>query len=171
MCCCFYIYVHHHSLLHPLKVYFTGGFALDQHHITEGNGAVRFGCPIDQWADIETVDLRLGRFDFSIVNTHGDHHIGYIHNEARCTITYRYENLLLIAHLATFAVWMIGKVAELKHWHCHYQANTVKTEKVLSTFFLGLEVIKRGVENFLKSEFNEAIKRLRLQHKEACGYV
>lgn len=96
---------------------------------------------------------------------------GLAFNEARCTSTYRYENLLLVAHLATFAVWMIGKVAELKQWHRHYQANTVKTEKVLSTFFLGLEVIKRGADNFLRQEFTEAINQLRLQHKEACGYV
>ena len=66
---------------------------------------------------------------------------------------------------------MIGKIAEIKHWHWHYQANTVKNEKVLSTFFLGLEVIKRGTEDFLKQDFTEAIKQLRLQHKETCGYV
>ena len=78
---------------------------------------------------------------------------------------------MLVAHLATFAVWLIGKIAELKHWHRHYQANTVKSEKVLSTFFLGLEVIKREVDNFLRQEFTEAINQLRLQHKEACGYV
>ena len=96
---------------------------------------------------------------------------GLAFNEARCTTTYRYENLLLVAHLATLAVWMIGKIAELKQWHRQYQANTVKTEKVLSTFFLGLEVIKRGADNFMKNEFIDAIKQLRLQHKETCGYV
>lgn len=96
---------------------------------------------------------------------------GLAFNEARCTTTYRYENLLLVAHLATFAVWLVGKIAELKHWHRHYQANTVKTEKVLSTFFLGLEVIKRGADDFMKQVFTEAIKQLRIAHKEACGYV
>ena len=96
---------------------------------------------------------------------------GLSFNESRCTSTYRYENLLLVAHLATLAVWMIGKIAELKQWHRHYQANTVKTEKVLSTFFLGLEVIKRGADVFLKRDFMDAIKYLRLQHTEACGYV
>ena len=64
---------------------------------------------------------------------------GLAFNEARCTTTYRYENLLLVAHLATLAVWMIGKIAELKQWHRQYQANTVKTEKDLSTFFSGLK--------------------------------
>lgn len=96
---------------------------------------------------------------------------GLSFNEARCTTTYRYDNLLLIAHLATLAVWMIGKIAELKHWHRHYQANTVRTVKVLSTFFLGLEVIRRGADNLLKQDFIEAIKQLRIQHKETCGYV
>ena len=96
---------------------------------------------------------------------------GFSFNEARCTTTYRYENLLLIAQLATFVVWLIGKIAELKHWHLNYQANTVRTEKVLSTFFLGLEVIKRGADNFLKLKFTEAIKQLRVQINEAGCYA
>ena len=96
---------------------------------------------------------------------------GLSFNEARCTTTNRYENLLLVAHLATLAVWLIGKIAELKCWHRHYQANTVKTEKVLSTFFLGLEVIRRGADYFLKQDFTDAINQLRIQHKESCGYV
>lgn len=96
---------------------------------------------------------------------------GLSFNEARCTTTYRYDNLLVVAHLATLAVWMTGNIAELKQWHRHYQANTVRTEKVLSTFFLGLEVIKRGADNFLKQDFAEAIKQLPLRHNQTCGYV
>jgi len=96
---------------------------------------------------------------------------GLAFNEARCSATYRYENLLLVAHLASVAVWMIGKIAELKQWHRHYQANTVKTEKVLSTFFLGLEVIRRHADDFLKRDYLDAIKSLRLAHNKACGYV
>lgn len=96
---------------------------------------------------------------------------GLSFNEARCTTTYRYENLLLVAHLATLAVWLIGKIAEMKQWHRDYQANTVKTTKVLSTFFLGLEVIKRDADRFLKQDFSNAITQLRLQHKETCGYA
>ena len=96
---------------------------------------------------------------------------GFSFNEARCTTRYRYENILLIGQLATMSVWLVGKIAELKNWQRHYQANTIKTEKVLSTFFIGLEVIKRGADNFMKNEFIDAIKQLRLQHKETCGYV
>lgn len=96
---------------------------------------------------------------------------GFSLSEARCTTTYRYENLLLIAQLAHFAVWLIGQIAEMKNWQRHYQANTVRHEKVLSTFFLGLEVITRGVDDFMRKEFTEAVKLLRLQHNEVCGYA
>ena len=96
---------------------------------------------------------------------------GFSLNEARCSATYRYENLLLIAQLATFSVWLIGMIAEMKQWCRDFQANTVRYEKVLSTFFLGLAVLNRGEDGFLKRDFTEAIKQLRLRHDEACGYV
>jgi len=96
---------------------------------------------------------------------------GFSFNEARCSKTYRYENLLMIAQLASLAVWLIGHIAESKNWQRSYQANTVRTEKVLSTIFLGLEVIKRGADDFLKQEFTSAIRQIRLQHNEACGYA
>jgi hypothetical protein len=96
---------------------------------------------------------------------------GFSFNEARCTTTYRYENLLLIAQLATFAVWLIGYIAESKNWQRSYQANTVRSEKVLSTFFLGLEVIKRGADDFLMQELTKAIKQLQVQVNEARAYA
>lgn len=96
---------------------------------------------------------------------------GFAFNEARCSATYRYDNLLLVAHVATFAVWLIGQVAQLKGWQRRYQANTVKHEKVLSTFFLGLEVIRQGAVDFAKSLFVMALKQLYALHKQACGYV
>jgi len=88
---------------------------------------------------------------------------GFSLGEARCGTTWRYENLLLIGQLATLAVWLIGHIAELKQWHRSYQANTVSHTRVLSTFFLGLQVIKGGLDGLKKSEFTEAIKRLRGQ--------
>ena len=96
---------------------------------------------------------------------------GFGLDEARCTTTYRYENLLLIAQLAILAVWLVGQVAEMKQWHRQFQANTVWHEKVLSTFFLGLEVIKRRMGDFSKHDFSEAIKQLQIQHNKACGYA
>jgi hypothetical protein len=83
--------------------------------------------------------------------------------EARCTTTYRYENLMLVGTLAMFAVWLIGKVAELKQWQYRYQANTTKTRNILSTFFLGCQVFRKSSLTFRKPEYSEAIKAMR-QH-------
>jgi hypothetical protein len=91
---------------------------------------------------------------------------GFSLNEAKCTTTYRYENLMLVGTLATFAVWLIGKVAELKQWQYRYQANTIKTENILSTFFLGCQVFRKSAIDFRKSDYNQAIKAMRQQVME-----
>lgn len=96
---------------------------------------------------------------------------GFSLDEARSTTHYRYENLLLVAQLATLAVWLVGQVAEMKQWHRHYQANTVRTEKVLSTIFLGLAVIGRGLDQFLKPDFTEAIRQIRLRITREAGWA
>ena len=83
--------------------------------------------------------------------------------EAKCTTTYRYENLMLVGTLATFAVWLMGKVAELKQWQYRYQANTIKTRNILSTFFLGCQVFRKSSFTFRKYEYREAIKAMRHQ--------
>lgn len=62
---------------------------------------------------------------------------GFSLDEAKVSTKFRYENLLLVGVLATFAVWLTGKVAEIKNVHRQYQANTVKTRNILSTFYLG----------------------------------
>jgi len=43
-------------------------------------------------------------------------HWGFSLDEAKISTTSRYENLLLVGVLATFAVWLTGKVAELKNF-------------------------------------------------------
>jgi len=83
--------------------------------------------------------------------------------EAKCTTTWRYENLMLVGTVATFAVWLTGKVAELKQWQYRYQANTTKTRNVLSTFFLGCQVFRKSPMGFLKHEYGEAIEAMRQQ--------
>ena len=53
----------------------------------------------------------------------------------------RLQVLLLIATLALRVAWIIGKATEHTGQHRHYQANTVRDRVVLSTLFLGLNVI------------------------------
>jgi hypothetical protein len=54
----------------------------------------------------------------------------------------RIENLLLIAMLATVAVWLAGQVAINNNWHYQLQANTVRHKAVLSIAFIGLHVLR-----------------------------
>jgi DDE family transposase len=59
-------------------------------------------------------------------------------------LTYHVERLqvlLLIAHVALMVAWLMGKATELTEQHWQYQANTVRTRKVLSTIFIGLKMI------------------------------
>jgi len=95
---------------------------------------------------------------------------GFSLNEAKCTSTYRYENLMLVGTLATLAVWLIGKVAELKQWQYRYQANTTKTQNILSTFFLGCQVYRKSSAKIRKPEYTEAIKAMR-QHVMEQSYA
>ncbi len=50
---------------------------------------------------------------------------------------------MLIGTLATFALWVMGKVIELKQWQYRYQANTKKIRNILSTFFLGCRIFRK----------------------------
>lgn len=54
----------------------------------------------------------------------------------------RLENLILIAFLATAAVWLAGQVAINNKWHYQIQANTVRNQAVLSIAFIGLHILR-----------------------------
>lgn len=55
----------------------------------------------------------------------------------------RFGVLLVLAALALFAIWLVGKVAQMRGLHREYQANTERRRTVLSCIFLGLRVIDR----------------------------
>jgi len=74
----------------------------------------------------------------------------------------RLENLLLIALLATFVVWLTGIIAIQKQWHYQMQANTVRDRAVLSIFFIGLRVFKKPKQFHLNiTELYDAINLLK----------
>jgi len=54
--------------------------------------------------------------------------------------------------LATFAVWLTGKAAELRKLQRQYQANTVKTCNVLSIFYLGCRVLNKQTTIFRRKD-------------------
>jgi hypothetical protein len=90
-----------------------------------------------------------------------NHRFGFSFRDSLTRKRYRLENLLLIGALASLAAWLVGKVAELKQLHRHYQANTVRTRNVLSTFYLGCAVIASNAITVTSDEIRRAIKELR----------
>lgn len=99
-------------------------------------------------------DLKNSRWGFSL-------------DEARVHSARRYDNLLLVGSLATFAVWLVGRVAEAKQLHRRFQANTVRTRKVLSTFFLGCRVLDKKIR-FSWQDYTEAWAALGRQPMTEC---
>lgn len=93
---------------------------------------------------------------------------GFSFDEAKVSSKFRYENLLLIGVLATFAVWLTGKVAELKNMQRQYQANTVKTRNILSTFYLGSRILNNQRIDFKLEDFKNALSALQEQFKTQC---
>ena len=93
---------------------------------------------------------------------------GFSLEEAKVTMACRYENLLLVGTLATFAVWLVGKIAEQKKIHRRYQANTIKTGAVLSTFYLGCRVLKKQAGEFKLADYKQALIALQENFKAQC---
>lgn len=60
----------------------------------------------------------------------------------------RVEILLMIAMLAQFSLLLVGKVAYMKGYYKDFQANTVKSRRVLSYFRLGKELLARTEYKF-----------------------
>ncbi len=79
---------------------------------------------------------------------------------------YRLNVFFLIAMLASFLAWVIGWLAEKCNLHPQYQANSIRSIRILSLFYLGCRIIVRArdeiknaciqsvIENF--PDFSEA---------------
>ena len=99
-----------------------------------------------------------------------NHRFGFSFRDSMTRIRYRLENLLLIAALATLAAWLVGKAVEMKGLHRRYQANTIRTRSVLSTFYLGLEVIASMSMTLTQNDFLKAVRTLR-NNRYGAGLV
>lgn len=89
-----------------------------------------------------------------------NHRYGFSFRDCMSHVPYRLENLLLIGALATLAAWLVGKVAQLKGLHRRYQANTTRDRNVLSTFYLGCQVIASTSMRMKSSDFRKALRTL-----------
>lgn len=61
----------------------------------------------------------------------------------------RLANLLLIALLAFFALWLIGQQALARGLQFQYQSNTRRSRAVLSLFNLAGLIVRRAVDQLL----------------------
>jgi hypothetical protein len=90
-----------------------------------------------------------------------NHRYGFSFRDCMSRQLHRLENLLLIGALATLAAWLVGKIAEMKGLHRRFQANTIKTRNVLSTFYLGCEIIASAWMSMTSADFHKALQVLR----------
>ena len=86
---------------------------------------------------------------------------------SNCNNIRRLEILLLLAALATLVVWLVGLAARALNVHRHLQANTERRRDVLSTFFIGRELLRRPHAELRPPLIHQALLALRGQILEA----
>ena len=72
-----------------------------------------------------------------------NHRFGWSFRHSMSRSPERIQVLLLLATLGMLAVTLVGQTAESIGLHRRYQANTIRTHRVLSLFVLGLNLIRR----------------------------
>ena len=73
-----------------------------------------------------------------------NHRFGWSFAYSRSADSARINTLILLASFAALAVTLVGQAAENRGIHYAYQANTIKNRRVLSLFYLGIQVISRS---------------------------
>lgn len=70
---------------------------------------------------------------------------------------HRYTMMLLVAMIAQAIAYLVGTIGEMKQIQYQFQANSIKTHRVLSRFYLGCEMLYRNIP-ILYQDLIEAIK-------------
>jgi hypothetical protein len=86
---------------------------------------------------------------------------GFALHYARSRCAERLQLLLLIAALGTLVCWLYGLAAETHRWTRHFQVNTLRTQVVLSTVFLGRQLLTSLRFRLQRCELLEAFVQLR----------
>jgi hypothetical protein len=69
---------------------------------------------------------------------------------------YRLNVFFLIAMLASFLAWVIGWLSEKAGLQSQYQANSIKSMRILSLFYLGCRIIIRG-KDIIKNDCIQSV--------------
>lgn len=90
---------------------------------------------------------------------------GFAWRESRTRDTVKIGALCLIATIAALIQWLIGFTAERQKMHYEFQANTVKSHRVLSFLFLGKQVIMHALERLNIQSLFDAIEIFQAQYR------
>jgi hypothetical protein len=89
------------------------------------------------------------------------HRWGFGFNYARCNDGRRLEMLLLIAALASLVLWLVGVHGRIIDWVRRLQANTETRKPVLSTVFVGGQLLRRPDLHISYADLLHALAELR----------
>lgn len=90
---------------------------------------------------------------------------GFAWRESRTRDIAKIRVLCLIATIAALVQWLIGFAAEQQKMQYEFQANTVKTHRVLSFLFLGKQVIMHTLERLNIQSLFDAIEIFQAQYR------
>jgi len=85
---------------------------------------------------------------------------GFALRYARSRRAERLEILLLLAALGTLACWLAGLAAEAHEWGRHFQPNTIRIRRVLSTVFIGRQLLRSLRCRLRCSDFRHGLTQL-----------
>jgi hypothetical protein len=79
------------------------------------------------------------------------------------TITKRLEVLLLLGAPALLVLWMTGVAAIKEKHHYRYQSNTTRNRRVLSSIFLGMQIMRHDPGKFNRKQLRNAFDSLKTE--------
>ena len=80
----------------------------------------------------------------------------------------RLETLLLIGALALLIIWMTGVAAIKEKIHYHFQSNTTRHRAVLSSIFMGMQIMRYDPGKFTKARLKLSLDQLKRELNYAC---
>lgn len=92
------------------------------------------------------------------------HRWGFGLRYARCNSARRLEVLLLISALSSLVLWLVGICGRALDWARRLQANTERRKTVLSTVFIGQQLVLRRDLDLPKAALDDALVEL-------CGLI
>ena len=81
------------------------------------------------------------------------------------------STLILIASITTFILWMIGFASEKKNIHHDFQANTIRTHRVLSLVYLAKQMVVHGFKKLRIRKLHSIISLFQLEYNQMLSLL